>query len=641
METNAARSDRPKFVPDSGEYSSPTEAKLGIRRLISYPGKRREDVLSAIIGVVESEAAGENAEVCGMAYSLIASLGSPQDDIEVRLFAKALSVLKWPNEAAVNGMAAADPTGTMAALLLMSHKTFQPAVSRICEVWAIRSRISGGDLKKRNAVIGKMIELSASGIARWENEHTCYPIAAVIKDEGWYSALAMSIVKGFKSLPIPLAEMAMNSAPESVKTIIIKKEAKNTDKMAVLVAALLRTTDEDDATDSMSRFMQDDTVSIPEKIKLYEFLTTWTRDDEGHIPFADMRAVRDAGLKLFASLPDQRTFDVALGKFFDGSDRVSIAELTGNIEFSALDYKSIMTKLEHDNLVRLADPKFVVFARTMEASEKSDADSEEEEEEDFGDVVLASATGIVRIGGMDMAKSTAIVFAVILVSIGMPMSLVLMRTGTTGSELASRPDLVQKGRQIARMSGTSEEYAEVVEKAKRLMDTPQPAQQAPGTRDGVSVSKPQAPRQAKPTLEQRRRAHEVTRQLVDAIVMLEHVPGKEFSSQGAGGLMQLMPETWEAINRMHFGGMYPFSRYAKVDHINRRFGTIYLGQIKDYLDKNRSQWKTDQLPLMFACYFGGIGNMTKANFDPAKIKKHYPKTYDYMIRGTNLMGYGP
>jgi hypothetical protein len=103
--------------------------------------------------------------------------------------------------------------------------------------------------------------------------------------------------------------------------------------------------------------------------------------------------------------------------------------------------------------------------------------------------------------------------------------------------------------------------------------------------------------------------------------------------------MQLMPATWEQINQKHFQGKYPFSKYATNDWVNRKFGTIYLGTIKDYLDDHKSQWKTDQLPLMFACYFGGIGNVRKANFDPAKLKKHYPKTYDYMVRGAGLMGY--
>ena len=104
-------------------------------------------------------------------------------------------------------------------------------------------------------------------------------------------------------------------------------------------------------------------------------------------------------------------------------------------------------------------------------------------------------------------------------------------------------------------------------------------------------------------------------------------------------MMQLMPPTWEAINKRYFGGKYPFHKYNSNSYVNRRFGAIYLEEIKEYLDSHKSQWKTDQLPLILACYHGGIGNITKANFDPEKIKKYMPKTHDYMIRGSNIMGH--
>jgi hypothetical protein len=100
-----------------------------------------------------------------------------------------------------------------------------------------------------------------------------------------------------------------------------------------------------------------------------------------------------------------------------------------------------------------------------------------------------------------------------------------------------------------------------------------------------------------------------------------------------------MPDTWEEINKRHFGGKYPYKKYALNDGVNRQFGTKYLRMIKEYLDDYKPQWKTDQLPLIIACYFGGMGNVMRANFDPVKIRKHYPQTYDYMVRGSNLMGY--
>ena len=54
------------------------------------------------------------------------------------------------------------------------------------------------------------------------------------------------------------------------------------------------------------------------------------------------------------------------------------------------------------------------------------------------------------------------------------------------------------------------------------------------------------------------------------------------------------------------------------------FGTAYLKSIKKYLGSHKSEWKTDELPLIFACYFGGWGNVRKAGFDPSKIKSQLP-----------------
>lgn len=652
MEISAASTKRPVFAPESGEYPTPFDAKVGIRRLLSYPDKTREDVLSVIIAVVESRTASRDEGISDSIHTLVASLGQPQDDVEVRMFAKALRSLGYVNETTAKMMASSDPTGTMAALLLMSPKTLPPTTSSLSIMWSIVSNPSGDALKRRSKVVNKMVELSNEGVADWENEYSSYPVAAVIKNEGWFSPFAKSMLVGFRSLPWPLAEMTMSQAPESIKSLVVKKESMSTRSMPNLVAALTRMTDENEAVQSVSRFMGDKAVPAPEKVKLYEHLV----DNGMNGSLGEMPAVRDTGLKMFASLPDQMTFDVALGRFLDGSDTASVAELTGNIEFSILDHKAIINKLERSNLMSSANPRFVEFASAMEANESASSDDLEAvlDENDR----LSSAAGLVRIGGMNMGQNTAILCAAILIAIGIPTSLVLMNTGTTGEDLASRPDLARKGSQIARLSETSEEHAKIVERAKALASmpsaapqakpqqtwenpVPQPANPVPEKAISSPRPQPQPPRtpSIRPTKEQRMQAQEVNRQLVDAIVMLEHDPNKNFSSKGAGGLMQLMPQTWEEINRKHFNGKYPFRKYATNDWVNRKFGTIYLKQIKDYLDDNRSQWKTDQLPLIFACYFGGIGNVRKANFDPAKLKRHYPKTYDYMLRGSGLMGY--
>lgn len=246
-------------------------------------------------------------------------------------------------------------------------------------------------------------------------------------------------------------------------------------------------------------------------------------------------------------------------------------------------------------------------------------------------------------------KRMAVVTAAILIAVGLPVSIALFSAGTTAEDVARNPDAVMRGRQIA--ASPSPEAKRMVEDAvarayearaaQERAQQAQPAQAKPQPSQPVAPAAPSKPATGRPkaTPQQAKQACEITRTIVDSVIAMERVRGKPFSSKGAGGDMQLMPATWEEINRKHFGGRYPFAQYATHRWINRRFGTIYLGEIKSYLDSHKAEWKTDQLPLVFACYFGGIGNVRKANFDPAKIKAHYPKTYDYMVRGSNLAGY--
>lgn len=130
----------------------------------------------------------------------------------------------------------------------------------------------------------------------------------------------------------------------------------------------------------------------------------------------------------------------------------------------------------------------------------------------------------------------------------------------------------------------------------------------------------------------------VGKALIDVIISLEGTPHNVINSVGAAGTMQILRPTWEEINRKRFGGEYPYSQYATNDSINRMFGEYYLNKIKEFLDQHKSEWKTDQASLILACYHGGIGNIEKAKFDPAIIKKKMPRTYDYMTRGSNLLG---
>jgi hypothetical protein len=239
----------------------------------------------------------------------------------------------------------------------------------------------------------------------------------------------------------------------------------------------------------------------------------------------------------------------------------------------------------------------------------------------------------------------AIFTAAILLAMGVPISMALFRTNVSPQEFASNPDAVRIGTATAKRPNQDPEFSARVQQfidnttvaiaTQKSNPASPPFVQPTGRPTTQPTARPAVQPVAKPN---NKISCEINRQLIDSVIMLEHVPGKNLSSKGAGGLMQLMPKTWEEINQEHFGGKYPFAKYYANDWVNRRFGEIYLKEIKDVLDSVKNQWKTDQLPLIFACYHGGFGNIRKANFDPEKIRVNFPKTYSYMIRGTNLMG---
>lgn len=226
-------------------------------------------------------------------------------------------------------------------------------------------------------------------------------------------------------------------------------------------------------------------------------------------------------------------------------------------------------------------------------------------------------------------KEISLMTAAILIAFGLPTSYALRHAKIRADELASRPELSQKAKAIV-----DSDSPEIQEKVQQIVDQ-------------VEVDFPvtitnEVPNSVSPEVKKEKpdgyKSCDITPKMVQAIIDLEYDPKKLVSSQGATGKMQIMKPTWDEINKKSFGGKYPFETYAKVPNINIKFGTIYLQNIKKYLDGHKSEWKTDQLPLVFACYFGGIGNIRKHKFDPELIKS-LPKTYDYMQRGSNLMGY--
>jgi hypothetical protein len=226
-------------------------------------------------------------------------------------------------------------------------------------------------------------------------------------------------------------------------------------------------------------------------------------------------------------------------------------------------------------------------------------------------------------------KEISLMTAAILIAFGLPTSYALRHAKIKAEDLASRPELSQKAKAIV-----ESDSPEIQEKVQQIVEQAEVDFPMTITNKVPNSVSPEVEKES-PDVHQ---SCEITPQMVQAIIDLEYDPKKETSSQGAVGRMQIMKPTWDEINEKNFGGKYPFETYAKIPKINIKFGTLYLQNIKKYLDSHKSEWKTDELPLIFACYFGGIGNIRKHKFDPELIKS-LPKTYDYMQRGSNLMGY--
>jgi hypothetical protein len=224
-------------------------------------------------------------------------------------------------------------------------------------------------------------------------------------------------------------------------------------------------------------------------------------------------------------------------------------------------------------------------------------------------------------------QEIALMIAGILIAVGMPVSYAIHHTNMRREYLEAHPEIMAYSKALVESKSPEiqQKIEQIVEKAKA--ETPP-----------ESIQEEKTPAKEQTIQTSKYKSCDITPKLVRAIIDLEYDPRKEVSSKGATGRMQIMRRTWDDINKKSFGGKYPYVPYAKNAEINIKFGTQYLKEIKSYLDSHKKYWKTDQLPLIFACYIGGWGNIKRCKFDPELIKS-LPNTYDYMQRGSNLMGY--
>ena len=654
QEIKTAAAKRP-IVPSGGYFSTPFEAYTALGRLLSMPNKNSRDITDCLSGILaSSKSVMEDSTLVTPAYKLISMLPPYFDDISI--VSSTLEALQPPTDLLAREVADSNATGRMAAVILMSSKTPTATVDRLVDQWQLKSNILATERRYRANIISQIIETNNDGVM-WNNHHFGNIVCNIIKRLGWNSEFSQTLLHGLKHFPFSMMVYAINDAPSNIANDIIQNEMMSIDTADQLqyLLKLIPVNQQDAAVGMLSNFMTSSTIQNNEKIEMYNRLIS-----SGQSHLAD-RTIRAMGMKAFASNKSQITFDVAREKIENGLDTESIKEFTGNLEFSLLDCRAIVEMLKTIGKLDQADPRFCNVFEAMKSTGGANFDSNLDYFFDEWEERFAASYGWNEMEIKKDVKSSkrAVAFAALLVAIGIPMSIALFRANVTTDEFASNPDSVRTGTRAGHLSTVDQEIAL---KVQRFVDSMTNTVAETRTSPGKMSNQPASPvtETQKKTLKTKTQPQtnqtakiqeppakpdpnakqdcEVTRQLIDTIITLEHVPGKDLSSKGAGGLMQLMPKTWEEINQKQFGGKYPFNPHHTNDWVNKRFGTIYLQQLKDYLDNRKAQWKTDQLPLIFACYFGGIGNISTYNFDPAKIKKYAPKTYDYMMRGTSLMG---
>lgn len=130
----------------------------------------------------------------------------------------------------------------------------------------------------------------------------------------------------------------------------------------------------------------------------------------------------------------------------------------------------------------------------------------------------------------------------------------------------------------------------------------------------------------------------VNNDVIKAIMDLENAGVRTVRRDGDTGVMQVLPGTWKEMNRLYFGGKYPYAKYQFNKNIQLAIGKKYLEHINDWLLRHKDKWKGNQAFLLFACYNGGIGFVHQSGFNPNVIKRRNPNVFDYALRGCNIIG---
>ena len=121
--------------------------------------------------------------------------------------------------------------------------------------------------------------------------------------------------------------------------------------------------------------------------------------------------------------------------------------------------------------------------------------------------------------------------------------------------------------------------------------------------------------------------------LVEAVIQVESGGDpRKVGQAGERGLMQIKRATWREVTRRLYGKPLSFDR-AFEPELNRTVGKAYLAHLQDFLGRHRSQWKSDELSLLLACYNAGPTRVRKGGFNPARWPAF---TREYVQRVTAL-----
>lgn len=121
--------------------------------------------------------------------------------------------------------------------------------------------------------------------------------------------------------------------------------------------------------------------------------------------------------------------------------------------------------------------------------------------------------------------------------------------------------------------------------------------------------------------------------LVEAVIQVESGGNpRKVGRAGERGLMQIKKDTWREVTRRLYGKPVSFDR-AFEPELNRIVGRAYLDQLRDFVGRNRAEWKADELSLVLACYNAGPTRVERGGFNPNRWPAF---TRDYVQRVTAL-----